>query len=467
MDNKTIAILAVVAGIALIMTGCTVVLANNANNVNNTDDGGVDDAPVYYQPTTRLLVYGNANNDNYLDQKDVEFIKDIIDRKTAWDPFKNARADANVDGVVDKADLELVEKFIAGEPATMYYNNWDGQIRSVDYPLSGKIGGYDTNTLDVLTILGVENDFVASGDTPETIAKYSEKMYPGAAKRCMSIRGENRDYKPELVFASGIKILFGASSNAGDAFVNTLHEGDPSINVIQLPIGYYGNIDTTYTIVTVAAMMNIQANIAGYIDYLDNIEKMVEDRISAIAEKYGDQTFCIMYRLGEAGETVTSVDTIGVGPGQFADVMNVMKLPLKPTMIVPNDRGFLRNIPIEKILDTNPDILFVETFNTLSSNATDDEIRADFQHRVSLINETEAYANNKVITMNYEVMGSTPGVSTLLALSALLWPDMFDYEEGLDIMNQYYRTFTHAGADFDVREHFGYAPLLWGKDNSH
>ena len=59
----------------------------------------------------RLLVYGNADNNDYLDDKDVETIQKIVD-DGKWDKEEYPLADANHDGAVTKDDVYYLKKLL-------------------------------------------------------------------------------------------------------------------------------------------------------------------------------------------------------------------------------------------------------------------------------------------------------------------------------------------------------------------
>ena len=86
MDSKTTKILAVVVIAVVIAAGLTVFFV-----MNNKDDKGKTSLG-----SGRLLVYGNADNDDYYDEADVDLIKKIADSGT-WDSKKYPFADANYD----------------------------------------------------------------------------------------------------------------------------------------------------------------------------------------------------------------------------------------------------------------------------------------------------------------------------------------------------------------------------------
>ena len=67
MDKKTI--FAIVAAVIIVAAAAVVVVINSGDkevlrNSNNLDG--------------RLTVFGNANNDDFLDSRDVQFVKDVI-----------------------------------------------------------------------------------------------------------------------------------------------------------------------------------------------------------------------------------------------------------------------------------------------------------------------------------------------------------------------------------------------------
>ncbi|MCQ2079734.1 MAG: hypothetical protein MJZ38_06755 [archaeon] len=453
MNNKTlIGIVAVVAVVALVGAGCVVVFNNNGGN---NDD---------FTATTRLLVYGNANEDNYLDDKDVAFIGDIADGKATWDKEKNPFADANNDGKVDAADKALVQKFIKGEKAEMLYKNWYGEVCSVHYPVAGPIAGTMVQTLDLCYIVGAYNDVVGIKDNAATIATYNPMLYPGAAEKIKTVRGDTNVFDVSKMLALGVKTVIGDTAAQTPEFIKSITTADPEVNCIQLPMNrVVNNVDWTYTIVTLGVMMNHQSATKAYIDYLNDVEKALAKKLDALKDK-DPLTFNIAYRLGETSSTTTNIDTEGTGAVQYGDCMNMLKLGLKSKIKSSVADGYLRDYPVQDLLAANPDIIFVETWNMISTTMTETEYMDVLKYRVDLVSESGAYENNRVITMAYEIYGTIPAASGLFAMGHLIWPDVFSEEEGINFLNDYMRNFTQAGKTFDVREHLGFAPMLWGKD---
>ena len=112
-------LVAVIAVLIIAIAAVSVVLLSNGN----------DEKPV--KETGRLLVYGNANNDDYLDDRDVNFIQNIVDGKIEWNSSTNKFADADTDGKITSKDVELVKKFLNKEQCLMYYQDTWGRVSYV------------------------------------------------------------------------------------------------------------------------------------------------------------------------------------------------------------------------------------------------------------------------------------------------------------------------------------------------
>ena len=82
----------------------------------------------------------------------------------------------------------------------------------------------------------------------------------------------------------------------------------------------------------------------------------------------------------------------------------------------------------------------------------------------SLFRSPNAYINNNVIVIPFEVIGGAAGISTLVLMGNQIWGDAyFDETEGWNLINEYYQKFTNMGADVDMQTKFGYAPEQYGK----
>ncbi len=105
MNNKIIAI-AVVIVVVIAGAGAYALFSGG-------DDGHENPNIVYGHYPTNLMVLGNANLDNYLDDRDAEYIENLLG--TEFNYGNEYFCDANYDGVIDETDVDYVRQMIAGD----------------------------------------------------------------------------------------------------------------------------------------------------------------------------------------------------------------------------------------------------------------------------------------------------------------------------------------------------------------
>lgn len=138
--NKTL--VAVLVVVVIIAIAAVAVFALN-------DDDDDDETSAVDYGDVKLMIYGNANNDLTIDEKDKTLIQQIIDEDV--DPTDYPFADANYDGKIDADDLEAVQKIIDREHgitlhvACYNYQNAEDVI-DVTYPVTN-IGLYGMHTI--------------------------------------------------------------------------------------------------------------------------------------------------------------------------------------------------------------------------------------------------------------------------------------------------------------------------------
>ncbi len=449
--SKTILVVAVVAVVAVAGVAAFLLMNN----------GGSSDDPIDFSPTTRMMVYGNANNDDYLDKSDVNYIQDIIDGKIVWNRTTHPLADATCDGAITSADVDLVNKFLKGESATMNYMNWYGQKRSISYPLSGNIAGSYVEIAGVAWIAGCYNDITSMRDTQEHLDGLDSVQYPGAAGKWKTVSDDtNKTFDIQRLLAQKVKVILTDPDFLANGLDDKIRAADKSINIIELPINRaVKDVDWTHTIVTLGAMYNHQSATKDYIKFVQDVEKDIKDQMDTVKKKYPDQTFLICYEPTNA--TVTCLDIFGTGSVQYGDVVNMVRLPLTCAVDPMGPSGWVEDYKIEDVITKNPTVIVIESWGKLNS-MSESEYRKTMETWVSYFEKTGAYKNNKVVTIAYEVYGTVPGIAGMIYMGSLIWPDLFDADKGIEYLNYYYQNFTPMGKSFDVTKNYGFLPEQWG-----
>lgn len=169
MNSKYVAIVAVAA---IVVAGCAafLVLKDNGDDGHSSIVGTVIGEDSFPNTDSRLWVYGNANEDDKIDNDDIIYLEGIIEGKNA----RTQLADANADGKVDSEDVEYLKRIISKEEIDVYYIDNYFKVAKVSWPVNSVAIGYCSGAY-VADVTGV-CDKVTMVDG--TIAKYWKGMNP-------------------------------------------------------------------------------------------------------------------------------------------------------------------------------------------------------------------------------------------------------------------------------------------------
>ena len=455
MDNKTIAIIVGVVVVIAIVAGAVFVL-------NNNNGGGDSDNPIgrnvdidTTKDTNRMLIFGNANNDNYLDQKDITLIKEIA-ASGKWDEKKYPLADTNNDRKVTEDDATYLQKILDGKSCTMYYVDWNKQVNKVPYPLTGKVAVPYDSSLWIGQIVGFYDDITYMSRTENFVKNLREDMFPGAAKRIEAQGGtKNYEYDIERLVSADISITLGDTNAMTDNYLDKV-KNYKGITPVLLPENReHSGLNWSNSVIMLGAMMNKQANTKEYITYLETVSAEIEKAVEKASTGQQKKSYLLVYCDPE--EQDWYVDIRGLGSEQYGDVVNCEKLPLYSSM-EPQGDGYIKT-SVENIMAMDPDVIIFSCWGPFMQNYTLDQYKALIHERLDYLKETRAYAEEQCYSISYEIYGTLPGIAGLVYLGAQIWPDLFDEDQGYKYVKQYLNKFT-AMTTADPEDLVGLLPLV-------
>ena len=148
LNNKQTIAIGVVAALLIAGVAGGFVLLKN-------DDG--DGEKFNMEANFCLDVYGNANEDLAIDQKDLDIINKIISKEATFEDYPMADADYNDE--VDEDDAKLVQKLINGESAKVNIISLDKagkeKVTEVSYPLTNVVAWGTNMTVPFVTAGGL------------------------------------------------------------------------------------------------------------------------------------------------------------------------------------------------------------------------------------------------------------------------------------------------------------------------
>ncbi len=430
MNTKTMAIIAV-AVIVVAAGAAAIMLTSDDNNDDSRSVG------FKFNNEVRLAVFGNANGDDYLDKKDVQTLRDLIDGKTEYDPVMNAYADTNCDGILDEKDIEHLEKIIAGESCKMYYWSCAKKIDSVDYPLSGKIGTNHMYAIDALIILGQYDNVVAtSNQTFQNSISTDGIRYPGMGTKIKNVGSPWENGEAAVKEGVNIWIETGYSTSRDYSTYKTISDAAGlNLQVIHLNTTTY-NVETTEiygSILTLGAMFKALDKAHEYVDWVDGVRKYIDTQSSKI-----DKDWTFLTPMGSKSANDISLDTVHTNGNMMGDVYTISLTGMQSVNTVVESG--CPSISLEEIYRLDPDVIVIIMFQTSDVSVAD--IQKQFDAYASIYKETNAYKNGNIYGVNYYNIASCAGASELVLLSSYIWPSLFDEEVGWDYLQYYYDHFT-------------------------
>ena len=146
--------------------------------------------------SSRLWVYGNADEDDDIDEDDIGYLEGVL----AGLYPETVLSDANCDGKVDWKDIEHVRSMIAGEAMDVYYVDNYYRVASVSWPVERIAIGYCSGAY-VADLTGLTGKVVLVDDT---IRDYWSSMGGGLSSSGSFGTTESPNY--ETMVAAGIDV---------------------------------------------------------------------------------------------------------------------------------------------------------------------------------------------------------------------------------------------------------------------
>lgn len=427
MDKKLFSIIAVV-----IIVAAAGVVTFTALGTDNGDEKALTGSG-------RLLVYGNADNDDYLDRADVEKIQSIVDSKS-WDRETYPFADADHDGDVDADDVAYLERILEGKETTKMWYVGSGKLDYYfHYPNNGDIAVTVDYGLMMGQVLGVYDRIVA-GTTKCTT--YNTDRYPGADKLTDLGTYKSSNYADfqENLMKSRCTIVMGY---VAPALYDSLRESGKAIDQINLSCSAqtnYADYDVVSSILTCGVLLGKADEAREYCAFSDKMEAYFAEK-----KKGSDlASFAVVYN--PSNPTTVSLDTHYTTGGCFGDVWTVSHLPMVDA-VEPQPTGMTK-MDVEAICkDLDPDIIIISLWGAADDRDDPADVQKIVDEKASWFQTSRAYKEGNIYGVNYESIGTYMGLGTLGLLGAYIWPEEYDLDEGWQIFYDFLKDFTFLNVE--------------------
>lgn len=411
---------------------------------------GGEDGEDYRSSNTdcRLQILGNADEDDYFDDRDVAKINEMIANGEY-----SQMADANNDGKVDQADADMVQRIIdlrasnqgkaldEKETTTVNYISIDNEVLSATYPVGKIIIANSQRALDIAIALGVD-DRVVGATVTDLMSYWDDAEYVG----CEDIVDVGTRKEPNLEEIAKLDADSIYAGQASKTLVNVEGNMAGDKQILRLPTWENGGIEGAA--LTLGFFMDVEDSAETYVKWMDDLNNEVKDRLSDVDTE--NVSFLVM-----SSPTAMAVQTDGV-----SSAMDNTGAFNSGNKIIPNkNTSYGRTADYkEDILIEDPDYIIFSSY--IMSQMTDSEIQEKFDSRADsweeLFGQTTAYKEGRIIMTDY---GAPFCIVTLVGAS-ILFEEQFTQEYVTEKVQEYMDLFTNAPDDFEVQyNHIVYHPL--------
>jgi len=397
MNNRMIAII-IVAIVVVAGIGAVFLLKDNS-----------DRPPLQSttKETMRLNVCGNADLNNYLDERDIEHIQATIDGKEE----ETLLTDANRDGVIDQRDIDKVREIMEFRAERIWYLDLNGKYACVEGPIKSVAIQY-WPTLQGLIAIGAQNliDYADSS----TLNSINSGQY-GKALADSGIRsfgsGFGAAYDFETMLSIGVDTIICGSANIYFIGIEDRYTETTKINMIRLPLWEGNNVASAY--LTLAYLLGSKSYVDAayeYMAYVNDVVNLINDRLPSASER---KSILVTYYSAGASALDVMVECRGSGCYECSVIagLNNLASGINSGSLLSSGEIYY-DTDIEYLLSKDPDYILMLHNSGLFKTRTDQKDAYDWW--TAHLTTTNAYKQGNIMV---SAAGLTSGLfQTTLAL---------------------------------------------------
>lgn len=422
-NSTTLIAVIVVAVLAVAAVGGYMMLNNDKS------DSDIDE---YAFP-----IMGNANNDNIIDRKDIDLLEKIIDENLNLADYP--LADANVDGKIDQADIDVVTKLMNGENTPVYIIDQDNKLMELSYPLNNIV----TVNADMLTFI------IQIGAVDKLAGYICSDKYPVAMKvavdsAAIDLKGGNRaidaanylnliNLDASLKNQGGIGAVLVMNDSAAKSYADNLEDAG-----IALPrVKCSAPIDSINASLTIGFLLGpeIEANARAYYNASYEVLEIINEKLKDLREdeKVKCLSLCMNYYVSEKESAYTLVSELGGGNNiSNLEGNGSTKLESADAITIYDEAKYLISYSTMDYVNSNPITVWENSKN-------------------NILKASSAYKEGNLVFINVII----PVPCRVAYVAELLYPDLIESGFGDETLQSFIDEFLpylalNNGGTFDV-----------------
>ncbi len=395
-----------------------------------------------------LGIFGNADMDGKIDERDIECVRDII--KGSND--ETELADANRDGKIDESDIVQIEKIIGSEQEVLHILDGNGNPVAVKTPVQRIIVLYKDSP-EVLRALDAADRIVGVSDY---IKQWDAVLFPEISKLPSVGHFINPDYEKILSLNADVLLVFGSTR------VDEMQKQLPGVTVLFL--GLYnpdliGAEQSRYKdgVKKLGYILSKREEAEEFINWRDYWLNTIKSRTDELSEDEKPLVMNIHYRPGKE----LQISCTGYKTYQMTSIAGGRDIAESAY-----NCDTYTNINLEWLLTQNPEIILAQLYYEYTKHGfnTDDPSETaagrDDIMNISVLTNCSAVKDGHIFMMadNFRNGGDGCLIGTAY-LAKWFHPDLFDDLDPKAIHQEYLTRFQHLNYDLDEQGVFVYPPV--------
>ena len=390
-----------------------------------------------------LDIYGNANEDDIIDMRDLTFTARMI----LGLEDETELADANYDGRISVADMTQIGLIILGRESKLTLVDGADRIVTVNKPVD-RIASTDPMVYELMTILEAEDRVVGVNSYTATYTT----LYPGISELPVILEGGvSATPNYELIFELDPDILI-CMPMALDYIPELIDTLEPEVTVVVY--------DQDPALITNAVrklryVLNTEEKGEEYIAFYDGVMNPIQETVAGIPEDEKPRVY------HEWGVWQTMSDKAGAYPAQVIQAGGIN--------IFGDEPGYYFEVDPEGVIDQDPDVIIAVAYEwpnmgfpaiaEIGLEGTDPtEIKA---FRDSIMNRPElavvtAVEDERVYVYFHRLPDGLRFIVTTAYMAKWFHPELFSDLDPKAIHQEYLTKFLRLDYDLDEQGVFVY-----------
>ena len=399
------------------------------NESNDQNDEGIS-----------LGIYGNANMDGTVDEKDIDYLKSVI---SGTNPATNL-SDANYDGKIDDKDLEQIENIIGRKQTKLVLLDSQGSVVTVKTPVESIIA-VNRNAAEALRTIKAADKIIGVSDTALNDRSYFPEFH-----NVLNVgSGKTPDFEKIIEQKPDLVVYYGTQWKTDYETLNdTLKKADPDISVIGLdcfkPETYVEDITKLGYIVGKVEEANEFTD--WYNEKMDKIAEIVKDIPQEAKPRVYEGGRSELYKTGGSGTSSHNAIVMAGGENIFGDTDGDV------------------NVDPEALVQRDPQFIVWKISNIGGYSLEKDNFSEFIEKKNEILDHSElanvsAIRSDNVYIQSADIFFGGRYFLSVIYMAKWFHPDLFKDLDPEAIHQEYLTRFQNLDYDLDKNGVFVYPPL--------